>query len=145
VISKHRTEGKDTMITQRIKNWLRRVFSWRQTSQIEYRHISSTLSAVAPSEGLMRSAMEGNTPQVSTTSTTGAANATPFLSPLEERPAPTALTPSPPGDDPAKPHLPSSNLTRASEETPTPPTPQQRLEFLRYLVKQGIVNEGKEE
>lgn len=30
----------------------------------------------------------------------------------------------------------------ASEELPPAPTPQQRLEFLRYLVQRGLVNEG---
>ncbi|HEV2579797.1 MAG TPA: hypothetical protein VGT44_03000 [Ktedonobacteraceae bacterium] len=144
------------MITQRIKNWLRQVFSWwpsrRQASPVEYRHDSGALSVVAPSEGVSLSALEGTTPQTSATNTTGAA--TPFLSTTEERPAYTALTPSPANDEPAAPHLPGSpaDIVPASGEAvaltahiPPAPTPQQRLEFLRYLVKRGIVNEGKEE
>jgi hypothetical protein len=132
------------MITQRIKNWLRRVFSWwpsrRQISPVEFRHDSGPLSVVAPSEGASRSTLEGTTPQTSATNATGAASTTPFLSTTEERPTYTALTPSP------------ADIASASAETASPParipptpTPEQRLEFLRYLVKRGILNEGKEE
>ena len=134
------------MITQRFRHWLSRVFAWwpwRQSSPVDYRHDSGALSAVTPSEGVSLSTQGATTQQ-------GPASATPYFSTLEERPAFTTRTPSPASNDPATPQLPPSNPTTdislaANSQANPAPTPQQRLEFLRYLVRQGIVNEGEEE
>lgn len=133
------------MITQRIRHWLGRMLAWwpwRQPSPAEYRHDSGTLSAVSPAEGISHSALEGTTPQASAsgpTGTTSSPSSTFRLSTIEEHPTYTAQTPSHTNEDPAAPHPPSNPAGQQA------PTPQQRLEFLRYLVRQGIVNEGKEE
>jgi hypothetical protein len=129
------------MITQRIKNWLRRFIGWWRSSPVEYRHDSGALSSIRPPEGVSRSTLEGKTPQVNTTNTTGttgAASTTPSLSTIEEQPAYAAPAPSPAKQDSPQPPLSPPTVTST-------PTPQQRLEFLRYLVKQGIVNEGNDE
>jgi hypothetical protein len=153
VIANQRTESKKTMITQQIKNWLRRVFSWwparHQTSPVGYRHDSGTLRAVAPPDAATLSALEGTSPQIGSTSTSGTANTTPYFSTIEERPASTVLTPSPANDDTTTPHpvasgSPTDNSAAPGQTMPAP-TAQQRLEFLRYLVKQGIINEGNTE
>jgi hypothetical protein len=128
------------MITQRIKNWLHRFFGWWRTPPVEYRHDSGVLSAIRPPDGVSRSTLEGKPPQANTTSTTGisgAASTTPSLSTIEERPAYAAPALSPVKQDSPQPPLPPPTVAPA-------PTPQQRLEFLRYLVQQGIVNEGEE-
>ena len=150
-------ESKDTMITQRIRNWLRRVFTWwpwRQTPPVDYRRDSGALSAVMPSEGKSLSTRGGTTPQAGATSPS---NTTPCLSTIEERPAFTGDASPPASEDPAAVHPSASNQpadnAAASSDKPPPsgsriqsaPTQQQRLEFLRYLVHHGIVNEGKEE
>ena len=127
------------MITQRFRLWLRRVFAWwpwRQRPPAEYRHDSGALSAVAPSEGASHS-----------TQGTSIQAITPYFSTLDDRPAYINRTPSPANDDPAvPPSIAPTDISRVAGSQSLPaPTPQQRLEFLRYLVRQGIVNEGKEE
>jgi|SRR5579863_2101921 len=141
------------MITQAIKRWLRNMFAWwpwRHTTPLDYRHISGPLSAGTTHEGVSLSAVEGTTPQ---------ASATPRRSSIEERPermiqahlpatsdlAETPLPPSlrPPVDISTEPG--KAGKDDASPAVPSTPTPQQRLEFLQYLVKRGILNEGFEE
>ena len=98
-------------------------------------------------EGISLSAVEGTTPQ---------ASITPRLSTIEERPDRTISAHIPAINDivetPPPPSLRSPvDITTepgnddASPAVPSTPTPQQRLEFLRYLVKRGIVNEGQED
>ncbi len=123
------------MITQQFRLWLRRVFAWwpwRQTPPVDFRHDSGALSVVAPSEGVSHST-QGTTTQANTT----------YFSTLDDRPTYTTRTPPPANDDPAVPPNSPVDISRVAGETA--PTPQQRLEFLRYLVRQGIVNEGREE
>ena len=130
------------MITQRFRLWLRRVFAWwpwRQIPPVDYRHDIGALSVVAPSEGVSHST-QGTTTQANTS----------YFSTLDDRPTYTNRTPSPANDDPAVPPNSPADISRVageavSSQNPPAPTPQQRLEFLRYLVRQGIVNEGREE
>jgi len=138
------------MITQAMKNWFRRAFAWwpwKQSAQVAYPRMSGPLNAVVPSEGVAHSSIDGTAPQTS---------ATPRLSTLEERPG--YISPVPSNNDPATSHpslLPTSvdmpvTPTDLLQDAPSTaealsPTPQQRLEFLRYLVKRGLVNEGHEE
>jgi hypothetical protein len=133
------------MITQSIKHWLRKMFAWwpwRQAQPVEYNHVSGPLSKVTP-EGVSLSTIDGTAPQTSIT---------PRLSTIEERSERLAQTPSsdlaetpvlppvtPAVDMPTEP--PKEDI---SPVVPATPTPQQRLEFMRYLVKRGIVNEGFE-
>jgi hypothetical protein len=115
---------------------------WRKPSPVEHRHDSGALSAFTSAEGVSHPALEGTTPQASATGpggTTSSPSSTSRLSTIEEHPTYTAQNSSHTNEDPAAP-LPLSNP--AGQQAPTP---QQRLEFLRYLVREGIVNEGKEE
>jgi hypothetical protein len=138
------------MITQAIRRWLRNVFAWwpwKSAPQEAYRQASGPLGVNTSQEGIARSAVERTTPQ---------ANITPRLSTIEERPADTISTQKPATNDIARTALPPF-LQSPEESAPEPgkdlassaasstPTPQQRLEFLRYLVKRGIVNEGSDD
>ena len=139
------------MITQAIKRWLRNVFAWwpwKYTPSEAYKQASVVPPGMNTSqEGISRSAVEGTTAQ---------ASITPRLSTIEERPEHTISAQKPATNDIAEPSLPTSlrspadsatepgNTSLAASSTPSAPTPQQRLEFLRYLVERGIVNEGQE-
>ncbi len=134
------------MITQAIKRWLRNIFAWwpwKHTSPEAYRQASGQLGINTSQEGISRSAVEGTTAQ---------ASITPRLSTIEERPGHTISAQKPATNDIAETSLPPSlqspvdNTTEPGKGCAAPaPTPQQRLEFLRYLVERGIVNEGSEE
>jgi len=138
------------MITQAIKRWLRHMFAWwpwKHTPPAAYRQASGPLGMNTSQEGISLSAVEGTTPQ---------ASITPRLSTIEERPERTISAPIPAPNDMAETPLPPSlrspvdistgpGIDDASPAVPSTPTPQQRLEFLRYLVKRGIVNEGLDE
>ncbi|HEU5381466.1 MAG TPA: hypothetical protein VFV38_39090 [Ktedonobacteraceae bacterium] len=125
------------MITQVIKEWLRKAFAWwpwKQTASIEYQHVASSVAWGSTAEAHSWSTREGTVPQPGTT---------PRLSTLEGRlpqPRPEEFPPSAPPTS-----LAGADMERTKDPegvlSPTP-TPQQRLEFLRYLVQRGIVNEG---
>ena len=137
------------MITQAIKRWLRNMFAWwpwKHSPPAAYWQASGPLGMNTSQEGISLSAIEGTTPQ---------ASITPRLSTIEERPDHTISAPIPATNDKAETSLPPS-LRSPVDIAPEPgkndaapsdlstPTPQQRLEFLRYLIKRGIVNEGQE-
>ncbi len=134
------------MITQAIKRWLRNIFAWwpwKHSSPEAYRQASGQLGINTSQEGISRSAVEGTTAQTSIT---------PRLSIIEERPAHTISAQKSTPDDRAETPLPPSlqsfvdDISEPGEgNAPPAPTPQQRLEFLRYLVEHGIINEGSEE
>ena len=136
------------MITQSFKRWLHKMFAWwpwRQSPPMEYKHESGPLSQ-GTAEGVSLSTIDGTAPQTSVT---------PRLSTIEERPERILQTPfpaanhltetpvsppvTPPADIPGEPI--KEDILPA---VPSAPTPEQRLEFMRYLVKRGIVNEGFE-
>ncbi len=137
------------MITQAIKRWLRNMFAWwpwKHTPLVAYKQASGPLGMNTSQEGISLSAVEGTTPQ---------ASITPRLSTIEERLERTISAQIPATNDmietPLPPSLrspvdiaPEPGKDDASPAVPSTPTPQQRLEFLRYLVKRGIVNEGHE-
>jgi hypothetical protein len=134
------------MITQAIKRWLRNMFAWwpwKQTPPVTYGQASGPLSVGTTPEGISLSSVEGTTPQ---------ASITPRLSTIEERPERALSSPNDMAETPLPPSLRSPvdistepGKDDASPAVPSTPTPQQRLEFLQYLVKHGIVNEGLEE
>ncbi len=134
------------MITQ-MKRWLRNMFAWwpwKYSPPVAYNNVSGPLSAETPQEGVSYSALEGTTPQASIAPRRFTTEErperivqahSPTTSDLTETPLPPSLRPpvdisTEPGKEDATPAVPST------------PSPQQRLEFLRYLVKRGIVNEG---
>src|SRR5579859_7914251 len=134
------------MITQTIKRWFRTMFAWwpwKSTPPAAYRQASGPLGINTSQEGISRSAVEGTTAQTSIT---------PRLSTIEERPEHTISAQKSTTNDKAEtPLLPSLRTPAESATEPSndnvasAPTPQQRLEFLRYLVERGIINEGSEE
>ena len=133
------------MITQSFKRWLHKMFAWwpwRQSPPMEYKHASGPLSQ-GTAEGVSLSTIDGTAPQTSVT---------PRLSTIEERPERILQTPFPAASDLSLPP-PVTPLADIPGEpikedilpaVPSAPTQEQRLEFMRYLVKRGIVNEGFE-
>lgn len=132
------------MITQAIKGWLHKVFAWwpwKQSPPIEYPHVASAVSRGSAPETSLWASKEGTVPQ---------AGATPRRFTLENRSdrlaQPLSEAPDMP---PLSPVVPFSNagaeaLRDSADNLQHAPTPQQRLEFLRYLVDHGLVNEGFE-
>ena len=149
------------MITQAIKGWLRRMFAWwpwKQSPSIPYSHVVSPLSKGFSQESAPRSTIDGVAPQ---------AGITPRLSTIEEwpkrvdqpqpyfpeagEPAERPLLPPPPSVPPTaepveeKQGTDTESIAGAKEAARMqPPSPEQQLEFLQYLVRRGIVNEGFE-
>lgn len=140
------------MLTQTIKNWLHRMFAWwpwQQSTKIEHSHAAKPLNKGTTQESLSRSTIDGSVPQAGSAS---------CLSTIEERPervvqsdfqaagelTETALPPpsTPPVEMTKEP---PTHTDEASVVLQASPSPQQRLEFLQYLIKRGIVNEGFEE
>ena len=138
-------------LTQTIKNWLHKMFAWwpwKQSTQIEYSPYANSINNGAPQETLSKSMTDGIAPQT---------GIVPRLSTIQEYPERVVQT-----DVTAKNELPETPSLGSSgdgepmkksatpkDETPagmqTSPSTQQRLEFLQYLIKRGIVNEGVEE
>jgi hypothetical protein len=124
------------MITQAIKEWLQKVFAWwpwKQSTSMEYQPVTTSVSWTSTAETPPLSNREGIIPQAGTI---------PRLSMLEgrsERMIQPRSEDLPPGSAP-----PSFTVKDSGGAPPHAPTTQQRLEFLRYLVQRGIVNEGFE-
>ena len=138
-------------LTQAIKNWLHKMFAWwpwKQSTQIEYSPYANSLNKETAQETLSKSVTDGIAPQT---------GIVPRLSTIQEWPERVVQT-----DVTAKNELPETPSLGSSgdgepmkksatpkDETPagmqTSPSTQQRLEFLQYLIKRGIVNEGVEE
>lgn len=131
------------MITQAIKGWLQKLFAWRpwkQSTPIEYQHVASVVTRGPTTETTSWPQREGTAPQ---------SGASPCLSTLEDQPEATVLSRFEVPDAPPSTAL-SLNKEKeqlvgdAGEILSGSPTNWQRLAFLRYLVQQGIVNEGFE-
>jgi hypothetical protein len=150
------------MITQSIKSWLRKMFAWwpwKESSSITYFHAVSPLPKGFSQGPASRSTIDGVAPQ---------AGITPRLSTIEEWPervvqpqphfpeasehAETPLLPLPPSAfSPAEPSedeqaSSTDSIPGSRDSAPAiPPVAEQQLEFLQYLVRRGIVNEGFED
>jgi len=138
-------------LTQAIKNWLHKMFAWwpwKQSTQIENSTFANSINKGTTQETLSKSMTDGIVPQT---------GIVPRLSTIQERPERVVQTDITAkneftetlsfgslgqGEPKKKPATPA-NETPASMQTP--PSTQQRLEFLQYLIKRGIVNEGVEE
>ncbi len=151
------------MFTETIKRWLNNLFAWwpwRRSPESDYADTRSTLNKSTPPESLLRTTVDGPIPQQGATSVVVEHAET--RPPLEmSRPATEERSErsiSPPPQPPQVSQSSSASEERADISRPTPveaatektvtfqavpsPTPEQKLEFLRYLVKRGIVNEG---
>lgn len=124
------------MITQAIKGWLQKVFAWwpwKQSPPIEYPRVTSAVNGGVTHEAYPWLEEEGTVPQTGVTPRR-------FL--LEHRAERLVQPRSEVSDVP--PLSPLAPVSRSIEAPSEGPTPQQRLEFLRYLIQHGIVNEGFE-
>ncbi len=138
-------------LTQAIKNWLHKMFAWwpwKQSTQIEYSPFANSINKGTTQETLSKSMTDGIVPQT---------GIVPRLSTIQEWPervvqtditAKNEFTETPSlgslgdGEPMKKPATPADETPAGMQ---TPPSTQQRLEFLQYLIKRGIVNEGVEE
>lgn len=138
------------MITQAIKGWLQKLFAWwpwKQSTPIEYQQTASVVTRGPIPETTLWPKREGTAPQTGTV---------PCLSTVEDQPEPIVrprfevfeTSPLPASTffvNKEKESVREHEESVDSGETPSiAPTSQQRLEFLRYLVQRGIVNEGFE-
>ena len=124
------------MFTQTIKTWLHKMFAWwpwKRPTQAEYTHVASPLNKGTTQEPVSKSTIA---PQ---------AGSVPRLSTIEEWPERVVQSDIPVaselGETPISPP-PAPTVEAAVQASPSS---QQRLDFLRYLVERGIVNEGFEE
>ncbi len=147
------------MITQGIKRWLKSLFAWwpwGQSAEVDYAQASDTRMQSTTQETLFFTA-DGPHAQPAQPGITSVA-----VEPLEGEPQiesgrpPSEERSSSPMTPSTKPIVDENNTSSPIlEEKPNAiqeihantqellaPTPQQRLEFLRYLVERGIVNEG---
>ena len=136
-------------LTHAIKNWLQKMFAWwpwKQSTQVEYS--SYAINKGTTQETLSKSMTDGIAPQ------TGIVPSLSTIQEWHERVVQTDVTAK--NELPETPSLGSSGdgepmkkSATPKDETPagmqTSPSTQQRLEFLQYLVKRGIVNEGVED
>jgi hypothetical protein len=140
------------MLTQTIKNWLRKMFAWwpwKQSTRIEYSHVAEPSNKGTTQESVSRSTIDGVVPQAGMVPRLSAIEGWPERVVQSDFQAESELTEtplSPPSTSPVEMTkdfvTPTDGLSVAVQ---TSPSPQQRLEFLQYLVKRGIVNEGFEE
>ncbi len=135
-------------LTQAITNWLHKMLAWwpwKQSTQIEYSSYTNSINKGTTQETLSKSMTDDIAPQT---------GIFPRLSTIQEWPERVAQTdvsaknklPEPPSVGSSGDGEPMKQSAGATDETPagmqTSPSTQQRLEFLQYLVKHGIVNEG---
>jgi hypothetical protein len=126
------------MITQAIKGWLQKVFAWwpwKQSTSVEYQPVASSVVWNSTPETPFRSTREGIIPQTGTV---------PRLSTLEgrsERMLQFRSEDQPPATVSG---LSTESESASSDMSHHAPTTQQRLEFLRYLIQRGTINEGFE-
>jgi hypothetical protein len=140
------------MITQKIKRWLGKLFAWwpwRQSPETSYAQAISNMNPGVTQESMLRNTVDGPLPQTGSTSVAveqGREEDIPESSrpTTEERPE-YVLSSHPQAEEPLNPAHPLANeKNRTVEEAVSlpSPTPEQKLAFLQYLVKRGIINEG---
>ena len=141
------------MLTQTIKSWLHKMFAWwpwKQSTQVEYSPVGKPLNKGTTQESVSRpptidgvAHQAGIAPRLSTIEECPERVVQPDLAAASEFPEPPLLPASTsPGERSNDSKTPANN---ASVSVQSSPSPQQRLEFLQYLVQRGVINEGFEE
>ncbi|HLZ81328.1 MAG TPA: hypothetical protein VKP04_06825 [Ktedonobacteraceae bacterium] len=157
------------MITQTIKRWLNKLFGWlsgKQSPQSEYARVESLLNKGVTQESTSsRAAIDGIVPQSSVAPFIAGQGETscstidewpervvhpPAISSEESEQPPAPATPAKPPQPPKIPPAETAKTVKDNQGEALAPamqpmpvsTPEQKLEFLQYLVKRGIVNEG---
>ncbi len=147
------------MITQGIKRWLQSLFAWwpwGHSLEADYAQTAGTLNKGTTQETLFLTTVDGPYAQPTQPGTTSVAvepieedTVTESGRPVSEDPSFSSMKPIPIVEDGGTIPVPILEEKKKTvrennidaQEMPKP-TPQQRLEFLRYLVERGIVNEG---
>ena len=140
------------MITQAIKRWLDRLFAWwpwGQSPETSYAQAVSNMNPAMTQESMVRNTVDGPLPQIGSTSVAveqGNDEDIPESSrpTTEERPEHSLSSHPSLAEEtlnPLRPPAKEKNQPEANVSPPSP-TPEQKLAFLQYLVKRGIVNEG---
>ena len=136
------------MITQAIKQWLHKLFAWwpwQSSTKTEYLHTAGSLNKGAAQEMTARSTIDGVAPRRSTIEEWPARFVQPSPPFLEERAETTFPSLPPPPTEKVKEVRTgeaSASSISSTDEINRVPTGERQLEFLRYLVKRGILNEG---
>ena len=159
------------MLTQGIKRWLTKLFGWwpwKKQHERRYAQATNLLNKGAAQESIFRSTNDGAPPHsgVAPLIVGQGETSQTSLSTIDEWPervvqsSPPSQLPSPSpaidkADLPQPPTLQppqsidssvsaveSGSANAELEFDAPPPTPEQKLDFLHYLVKRGIVNEG---
>lgn len=149
------------MITQAIKRWFQKLFAWwpRYTSQsVSYAPVDNRANAASSPENATYASMSNPTPQPGVSpliaeNTQGEVTCSTIEEPPEQVPPqptvesshlfPPATSPSALVEyTPAAPPRKNDASTAQAEPAASQPTPEQRLDFLHYLVQRGLVNEG---
>ncbi len=144
--------ARDNMITQGIKRWLRNLFAWwpwKAVPEDDYAQTPEALNKGISQETLFFTAVDGPYAQPGITSVAVESVEEDVVSEsgrptAEERSTPLSVSsaedsiPAPIIEE--KPQV--LPVLDATQQGVPEPTHQQRLEFLRYLVERGIVNEG---
>src|SRR5438552_10351307 len=140
---------KDNMITQKIKRWLGKLFAWwpwRRAPETSYAQVISNMNPGVTQESMLRNTTDGPLPQIGNTSVAVEQGSGADLSELswsttEERPEHALSSHTHPDEDLL--HLLDSQADEKNqslaETAPPLPTPEQKLAFLQYLVKRGII------
>jgi hypothetical protein len=160
-------KGNVTMITQVLKRWLQKIAGWfsgKEPAEAEYAQVLSPLNKGMTQETASRASSEAIMPQPGIAHQAMGQGET-SCSTINEWPERVMQSTPPPSEkaeplSPSTPATPIHNMTPPTETTSVttkenpvskskpifpdapPPTPEQQLEFMHYLVKRGIVNEG---
>lgn len=133
------------MITQAIKRWWHKLFARRSrnTSQnVSFTSVDQRANAALSSETPTYSSLNGLPPQPGVAPlAAGSAQGDVTCSTLDGSSNHTPQGPLMPTENGSGPRGERTPETAASG-TALKPTPQQQLDFLNYLVKRGLVNEG---
>ncbi|HET8913348.1 MAG TPA: hypothetical protein VFN23_17870 [Ktedonobacteraceae bacterium] len=144
-------EGKQIMLTQAIKRWFHKMFAWwprNKSNEGTYVEATAIPYRESTQGTIFHATIEGTTNQQGSSIVkpkTGEWDAEHYILPPGVPETHHFDYPGPPVDTPSEP-LPE-NQSRSPEQNNTPSPRQasdqeQQLEFLYYLVKKGVVNEG---
>jgi hypothetical protein len=137
------------MITQTIKRWWHKLFARRSRStsqQVSFTSVDQRTNAALSPESSSYSSVNGLPPQPGVAPLiAGNAQGDRTCSTMNEppnHPARGSLSPLEKGNTASPGATSPQTPETAASGTALKPTPQQQLDFLNYLVKRGLVNEG---
>lgn len=150
-------EGKKIMITQAIKRWFQKMFAWwpgNRSKAATYVDTTAIRYYESTQETISHATLDGTTNQANSSTYQAQTDEWPteqyVLPPLINEPPEVfrPALPTPPVDKGRDLYKERQNSAPEQNSIPSPPqqtsNQRQQLEFLYYLVKKGIVNEGFE-